>query len=138
MYAFTFISLIKPIKALLKWNRVLIKISFLILIYSPFTIFAQPNIAVEDVICSAFTENGDIYLELGPNPLTSDQVTLFKDSEIEILKLDVMSSQGELVFSKKVESNQTYHLENISSGLYYFKVQTDVGIKTLTLQISEN
>ena len=137
MYPNTFISKMRPSRGLSLLNLSLVKILFLSFLYYLPNIGLSQSVVVVDIVLSVPMENDDFYLEIGPNPVTSDQITLFKETEIKIEHLDVMNSQGQLVFSQNVDSNYI-QLENVSTGLFYFRIKTNVGTKTLPLIINEN
>lgn len=91
------------------------------------------NDAFCDSVLFTFTgiETGNIAaerVEVFPNPFKS---TLTLKSDVEIKKLEVRNTLGELQFKQAMNGKeQNLSLENLSSGIYFIQVETDKGLLT--------
>ena len=78
-------------------------------------------------------ENNNINLSVYPNP-AKDQITFdFKEASI----VNIYSSDGKMLFSKKINGAHTIDVSKFAHGLYLYQAQVGNQIKSGTFQILE-
>jgi len=85
-------------------------------------------------------ENNSLNLEVFPNP-ASDLINIKLDvANLSNVEINVFDITGKSVLQKAIKSsnaNITLNVDNLSSGMYFFNVKTDVGTATGKFSITE-
>jgi hypothetical protein len=68
-------------------------------------------------------------IKIYPNPATNKVTIDFQD--LDNTNVEVSDSNGRVLFTQKLNNNSnTINIDNLSSGIYFFKVNSNQGIKT--------
>ncbi|WP_167357313.1 T9SS type A sorting domain-containing protein [Flavobacterium swingsii] len=68
-------------------------------------------------------------IKIYPNPATNNVLIDFQD--LDHTNVEVSDSNGRVLFTQKLSNNSnTINIDNLSSGIYLFKVSSNQGIKT--------
>ena len=84
---------------------------------------AQITVELEDTPKMQVPQEDDI--RISPNP-ASDYVAITPKVEIEVQKIEILDTQGAIIFTTLITAS-VFVVPNINSGLFYFKIYTNVG-----------
>ncbi|WP_395046516.1 T9SS type A sorting domain-containing protein [Flavobacterium sp.] len=87
------------------------------------------SIQVSTPVLSANSFELTSKIKIYPNPATNNVAIDFQD--LDNTNVEVSDSNGRLLFTQKLSNNSnTINIDNLSSGIYFFKVNSNQGIKT--------
>ncbi|MCI5055568.1 MAG: T9SS type A sorting domain-containing protein [Flavobacteriales bacterium] len=66
-------------------------------------------------------------LRIFPNP-SNGEVTVLIDSEIETVRMNIMSITGEMVYNKLIRTRQNLNLSDLNPGTYIVSIESSEGI----------
>ncbi|MFW0739008.1 LamG-like jellyroll fold domain-containing protein [Flavobacterium sp. T12S277] len=62
---------------------------------------------------------------LYPNPYIQGQLLTIKGMDLNNFRFSLFGMNGELIFNKKLESNEIIIEENLASGFYFYRIETE-------------
>jgi hypothetical protein len=80
--------------------------------------------------------NGGGKISIYPNPATEN---VFVKSDFTITNIEVLNYIGQTVYTKQNISEKTYkvNVANLTAGVYFVKVTTTEGIKTVKITVTK-
>ncbi|MBN2349437.1 MAG: T9SS type A sorting domain-containing protein [Bacteroidales bacterium] len=110
----------------------------LLLIITGFCFYFSTNLvfanSTTSFIGSSFISDPSVAVSIFPNPVIDNTLTI--NSDLDFIKIEILSIVGKTVFSKDFEKQNkiTLQLENLEKGLYIVKIKF-TEIKTYTEKI---
>ncbi len=99
-----------------------------------------PNFGMTDasIVVSTKEINNISNMQVYPNPSSSQVFVKLSLKSSENVRIELMNTMGQLVYSSKVTGkniNTSVNVSNLSTGIYMLNVITSEGIKTTKLQV---
>jgi hypothetical protein len=69
-------------------------------------------------------ENRNARFLVYPNPV-SDVVSVSFPNGFEVAKMSLFNNLGQMVLEKEITSNQQLSIENLTSGMYFYKIKSN-------------
>jgi len=106
----------------------------IVLEYEDIVMFSGPSTSPSHGSYSQIGKTSEPNIQISPNPI-SNQATLTKDQGISISRLEVLDTQGNMLFSSN-QSNGSVVIPQLNAGYYYFKVYTNQGVASKIVSIN--